>query len=210
MRKVLYLGTDKTFAMEGCEIIYYPVIFLLPRSPQDEKVKSCLKKLSSYTHCFLTSKNAVEILFTLSEDAVEVLSKKCISIGPATSAALRKRGITPVWEAAISSQEGIIEEMAKYSWENAYIFYPRSSLARSCLSSYLQYKNISYEVLDLYDTLYQAPHPVPSLEEVDEIIFTSPSTVLGFFKAFTELPKGKKVSFQGPVTEKAFYSIIRK
>ncbi|MES2200112.1 MAG: uroporphyrinogen-III synthase [Chlamydiota bacterium] len=207
MRKVLYLGTDRNFSLEGCEVIHYPVILLVPKSIHDEKVQSCLKKLSLFTHCFLTSKNAVDILFTLSVEALESLREKCISIGPATSAALQKRGIVPLWEAAISSQEGMIEEMQKYSWENAYIFYPRSSLARSCLASCLDYKKITYEALDLYDTRCRDVKPTFSLEEIDEIIFTSPSTVKGFFKIFSKLPEGKKLRFQGPITEEAFYRI---
>lgn len=208
MKKVLYLGTDSTFALEGCEVIHYPVILLIPRSFQEAKIQSCLKKLSLFTHCFLTSKNAVEILFTLSVDALETLREKCISIGPATSLALKKRGISPLWESAVSSQEGMIEEMKKYSWKEAYIFYPRSSLARSCLSSYLDQEKIAYEALDLYDTVWQEPRPIPSLEEVDEIIFTSPSTVEGFFRVFSKIPEGKKLTFQGPITEEAFYRVF--
>ncbi len=210
MKKVLYLGTDKTFFLEGCEVIHYPVILLIPKTLQDENLQRCLKKLPLFTHCFLTSKNAVEILFTLSLDALEALREKCISIGPATTLALQKRGITPLWEAKRSSQEGMIEEMQKYSWEDAYIFYPRSSLARSCLSSYLDKTRIAYEALDLYDTVCQVPQPIPSLEDIEEIIFTSPSTVEGFFRVFSKVPKEKKIRFQGSITEDAFYRIFSK
>ena len=210
MKKVLYLGTDKTFSLERCEVMHYPVILLIPKTLQDENVKSCLKRLPLFSHCFLTSKNAVEILFTLSLDALESLRGKCISIGPATTLALQKRGITPLWEAKLASQEGMIEEMQKHSWKNAYIFYPRSSLARSCLSLYLDQAKIAYEALDLYDTVCQAPQPIPSLEDIEEIIFTSPSTVEGFFRIFSEVPNGKKIRLQGPVTEEAFYRISLK
>lgn len=206
MQKILYLGTDETFAIDGYEVIHYPVITLIPRSFEEEKTQDCLKKLPVFTHVFFTSKNAVDIFFNLASEAIKILEKKCVSIGPATTAALQKRGITPLWEAALSSQEGIIEEMKKYSWDKAYIFYPRSSLARSVLSSYLEDSKIAYEALDLYDTVCQAKAPMPCLEEIDEIFFTSPSTVEGFFKIFPLIPLGKKIRFQGAVTEASFNS----
>lgn len=209
MKKVLYLGTDQAFTLDGYEVIHYPVILLIPKTIQDEKVQDCLKNLQLFTHCFITSKNAVEILFSLSLDVLEKLQKKCVSIGPATSMALRKKGIIPLWEASLSSQEGVIEEMKKYSWKDAYIFYPRSSLARPLLASYLIQEKISYEALDLYDTVFQTPYPIPSLEDIQEIIFTSPSTVEGFFRIFPNMSEGKKLRFQGAVTEDAFLRISK-
>ena len=206
MQKILYLGTDKTFALKEYEVIHYPVIALIPRGLEDEKLKECLRKLPFFSHVFFTSKNAVDIFFSLASDGAALLQNKCISIGPATTIALQKRGITPLWEPALSSQEGIIEEMKKHSWKDAYIFYPRSSLARPLLSSYLEEINITYEALDLYDTVCQAPIPAPSLDEVDEIFFTSPSTVEGFFNIFPQIPMGKKLRFQGAVTEASFNS----
>ncbi len=206
MKRILYLGTDSGFVVEGCEVIHYPVIRLVPRIFSEEERIRYSEVLRSCSHCFFTSKNAVSIFFSTFPEAWEQLKKKSISIGPVTTKALQEKGISPLWEAVDFSQEGLIEEMQKHSWEGAYIFYPRSSLARPLLLNYLQNNKIACEVLDLYDTLPQMLTPVPCLEEIDEILFTSPSTIKAFFAIFPSIPDRIKTAFQGSVTKKAFFS----
>ena len=202
----LYLGTSLDFFSSDKKVIHYPVIRLIPKSIKEEKVCSCLNKLTSFSHVLFTSKNCVEILWDLchqlSIDPSASLQDKCISIGPSTSSILRSKGVEPLLEALESTQEGMIASLEGV--ELKCVFYPRSSLARSLLSNYLIEKNIPHELLDLYDTVYQEPAHKPSLEEIEEIVFTSPSTVDGFFKIFQKIPEGIKVSFQGPVTERCF------
>lgn len=209
MSKLLYLGTSLEFFSSDKEVIHYPVIRLIPKSAEEERVVFCLNKLSSFSHVLFTSKNAVEILWDLCHqlaiDPRSSLQGKCISIGPGTSTVLRSKGIEPLLEALQSTQEGMIASLEGKMLAD--VFYPRSSLARPFLSNYLMEKNITHELLDLYDTVYQEPIPKPSLEEIEEIVFTSPSTVDGFFKIFEQIPEGIKVSFQGPVTERCFLEL---
>ena len=213
MKKVLYLGTspDRFFHLE--EVLHYPVIQLIPKTVRDSRVKFCLSQLSLFSHCIITSKNSVKILWDLclnsSIDPQSLLRGKCISIGPVTSAALSERGVAPLWQALDATQEGIISSLQGRITKDSYVFYPRSSLARSVLHSYLKDSKIPHEVLDLYDTVYQEPEPRPTLEEIQEIVFTSPSTVDAFFQIFDVIPSGIKISFQGPITEKKFQEKIK-
>lgn len=208
MKKILYLGTDLSFFSTTKPVIHYPVIFLSAKSSQDDRVQFCLKQLNEFTHCLCTSKNSVRLLFSLSRelflDPVESLRGKCLSIGPSTSQVLRENGVEPLKESSLSTQEGMIEEIGPVLLGSSYVFYPRSSRARPFLSSYLQNLKIRHEVLDLYDTLFQVPVPIPSLEEIEEIVFTSPSTVEGFFNIYSSIPEGIKITFQGPVTQEAY------
>ena len=55
----------------------------------------------------------------------------------------------------------------------------------------------------LYDTISQVIQPKPNLDHVDEIVFTSPSTVKAFIEIFGVLPRGKKCLAIGPITEQA-------
>ncbi len=210
MSKLLYLGTSLEFFSSDKAVIHYPVIRLIPKSIKEERVLFCLNKLFFFSHVLFTSKNTVEILWDLCHqlaiDPSSSLQGKCISIGPSTSAVLRSKGVEPLLEALESTQEGIIASLEGKRLKD--VFYPRSSLARPLLSKYLIEKNITHELLDLYDTFYQEPTPKPSLEELGEIVFTSPSTVDGFFKIFEKIPEGIKVSFQGPVTERYFYETL--
>jgi uroporphyrinogen-III synthase len=55
----------------------------------------------------------------------------------------------------------------------------------------------------------QKLEPIPSLASIREIIFTSPSTVEGFFDIFKGEPlENKKLNCIGPVTENALAKIL--
>ncbi len=191
MKKILYLGVDpKSFLLKGT-VVHYPVIKLVPRELQEA--------IKPFTYCLLTSKNSVKFL----KKHLDLRKFKCISIGPSTSFSLREEGVEPAIECSNSTQEGMIEEVSKLSKEEVF-FYPRSSRARSLLYSYLKKEGYSFQVLDLYDTILQKQLPVPSLEEFEEVVFTSPSTVDGFFQIYSSVPEGIKVTFQGPITKEAY------
>ena len=213
MKKVLYLGVSPSHFISEDEVIHYPVIRLIPKNIQDERVLFCLNQLEKFSFCLLTSKNSVEILWDLCSQlslSPEVcLRSKCISIGSITSSALRAKGVEPCLQALEATQEGLISCLQEKLAPDSYVFYPRSSLARPLLSNYLLSKGILHQVLDLYDTVYQALDPKPCLEEISEIVFTSPSTVDGFFKIFAKIPKNIKLSFQGPITKKKFHEKCR-
>src|SRR3989338_967240 len=129
MKTVLYLGTTPP---KGDHILHYPMIALEPKNITDPKLLVCLKQLALFSHVLFTSKNAVEIFFSLCRelglDAVGLLTNKCLSIGPITSLALQRQKVEPLLEASITTQEGLIEELKKLPLQKSYLFYPRSSL----------------------------------------------------------------------------------
>jgi uroporphyrinogen-III synthase len=209
-RYTLYLGTNPSFISKDPTLLHYPVIRLLPKTEMDEKVQSSLQKLSSYSCILLTSKNAVWMLLSLlkkldlSKDALE---RKCLSIGPSTSFALRQEGLEPFLEATESTQEGMIAVLEEYISKDSHLFYPKSSLARPLLKTYLQENYVHLEVLDLYDVAFQKPFALPSLAHIRKIIFTSPSTVRGFFQILQKIPSDIELEFQGWVTQQAFEEV---
>ena len=211
MGKVLYLGTDIEHFSSKLEVIHYPVIRIQERGLEQLEIYEAFLKLPQFTHILCTSKHTVQILCRYAKeifsDPYPFLHRKCLAIGNVTQEHLRRRGIEPLWKSQEERQEGILPFLEKISLD-AYVFYPRSSKARLLLQRYLQQKKIACEVLDLYHTTLQKIEPVPSLEEVEEIMFTSPSTVEGFFQIFSEIPPGKKISFQGKVTRDFFQQKI--
>jgi len=60
---------------------------------------------------------------------------------------------------------------------------------------------VRFTAIDLYRTVFQRPDPVPSLEEMEEIVFTSPSTVEAFLQIYGQIPKNIKITAIGPVTQ---------
>lgn len=215
MRKILYLGTDptqfeRTGHFEG-HLIHYPIIQIVPKSLDDPRLKSAYDDLDEYTHLILTSKNAVQIF----ADHLQALQKKIssqviIAIGEVTAAHLALRGMAPHCTASQERQEGIIDLLNTMDLEGAYLFLPRSSLARPLLTHYLVEREIRHQACDLYDTVPHKAEGAPDLKEIDEIVFTSPSTVHAFLEIYQNLPQDKKLTAIGPITEEAIAKILRK
>jgi uroporphyrinogen-III synthase len=169
---------------------HYPVIRTVPIKALDEAAKAAWAKA---THVLFTSRSAVKHWSLLAS----VEGKKGLTIGAATAALLE--GSAKI--APVATQEGVIELLKTIDLQNGLLFWPRSAQARPVLAEYLTKANIPFYALDLYETKWQKPEPVPNLDDFDEIVFTSPTTVNAFLKIFGPLPKDKILTAIGPVTE---------
>ena len=182
----LYLGLDPSGWKAKRPLLHYPVIRIEPLNyvkPPD---------WPEVTHLLFTSKSAVA-------HWEDFEGKTILAIGEATGALLKRRGLSYLL-APFATQEGMIELLKTLDLQGAYLVWPRSTKARDVLSLYLQSLNVRLQIEDLYETHYQKLEPVPSLDLVEEIIFTSPSTVEGFLQSFGSLPKDKKLTAIGPIT----------
>ena len=162
---------------------HYPVIRTVKIGNDLELV---LKRWDEFTHIIFTSQSAVEYWSG-------PWGKELIAIGPATAKALPKNSII----AKEATQEGIAE-LIKGMKGN--FFYPRSKRARPFLIEFMKRERIPFFAFDLYDTQTQNLEPVPNIEEFDEIVFTSSSTIDAFLEIFGSLPKSKKLTAIGPIT----------
>jgi len=200
----LYLGTDP----ENCDLkdlVHYPII----KTAALEIPFHIWDDFTDYTHILITSKNAAAIFLSQLKDKEALKGKKIIAIGKSTAAKLSQEGFAPHLIAQEESQEGVIELLKTQDLHNAYIFYPRSSLARKKLESYMIARGIRHQICDLYETVFQKPEPAPDFATIDEIIFTSPSTVRGFIAAFGAIPSNKKLTCIGPITEQELQKSIQ-
>jgi len=186
-RRVLYLGIDPPPG-----VFHYPVI----RTQKIESSELQTALALFFTHILFTSKNAVRYWPGDLSGAVS------IAIGDATAKEIRKRGAEPL-VASEATQEGVIAFLETLDLRRAFLLYPRSKIARPHLAKYLQNAKIAHFVFDLYETLFQRPEPTPDLAEFDEIVFTAPSAVEGFFRIFRSLPERILLTPIGPVTKRA-------
>ena len=152
------------------------------------------------THFIFTSKNAVRLFFGIKQIPQSLRDKTFIAIGRSTARMLEKLFRAPDRIAEQETQEGIIELLKALHLTDAHFFLPRSSLSRPALITFFQEKNIRFTALDLYDTVIQQLTPVPDLSTIDEIVFTSPSTVRAFLQIFGPLPRDKILHAIGPIT----------
>jgi uroporphyrinogen-III synthase len=192
----LYLGTDP----ENCELeglVHYPIIKTIPL----EIPSYMWEDFAEYTHILITSKNAAQIFLSQLKDKSLLQDKQIIAIGKSTAGKLAQEGFAPHQIAQDESQEGIIELLKTQDLHDAYIFYPRSTLARKKLERYMIGRAVRHQICDLYETVFQKLEPSPDFSKIDEIIFTSPSTVKGFIAAFGSIPSNKKITCIGPITE---------
>lgn len=179
--KILYLGLRPP---KG--VYHYPVI----RTQKIADESAILARWSAFTHGIFTSRTAVEYW-------CGPWDKPMIAIGEATAFAIRsKGGVAIVSEAP--TQEGVMQMLEKI--QGTY-FYPRSKKARPLLKNYLN--SDKHLTVDFYDTLFQKLEPTPDLKLFEKVIFTSPSTVEGFFRIYSKMPPKLKLVAIGPITQNA-------
>ena len=126
--------------------------------------------------------------------------KKILAIGRGTEETV---GYDCFAVSSLETQEGMIELIKTIDLQESYMLYPRSSKARPLLAEYLKETGIQHQICDLYETVYLKPEPIPALEDFEEIVFTSPSTVKAFLALYGSIPKNKKITCIGPITEQA-------
>lgn len=196
MKRILYLGTHPaSYPAEG-HLIHYPVIKLIPRPIP----RHILEDMPEYTHLIFTSKNAVAIFFQ-AVGKVDLSGKAIIAIGQSTASRLILEGYQPGHIAQEETQEGVISLLRPMDLKDGYILLPHSALARHTLENFFLERGIRHQICDLYDTVTQKIKPIPDLDTIDEIVFTSPSTVRAFVEIFSRIPDNKKLTCLGPITK---------
>ncbi len=205
MGKALYLGLDPSHWQTEHELIHAPIIETIPFPYDSEPVLRMLENFSRFTHFIFTSKTTVR--YFLEAIAFHNLSpsvlntKHVISIGKATQKSLRDQGIDSC-NPIIATQEGIIVYLEKLDIRRCHLCIPRSSLARKVLDVYLKKRQIPFFAFSLYETRMKLIAKNINIDEFDEIIFTSPSTVDAFFTQFLSIPGKFFLRSIGPITEK--------
>lgn len=206
MQRILYLGLR---APTKAHLVHFPIIKTTPRSPHEPEIQRAFHRIREYTHLLFTSQTSVEIFFSFLPQFdinTKELKDKCwITVGKSTARLLRQNGFEVNISPEIETAEGVVEELKKIPLKNAYLFWPRSALARPILNDFFNLERFNLHgirFLDciFYDTHTHQPGPLPDLNLFDEISFTSPSTVNAFFELFDEPPKHLKLTAIGPIT----------
>ena len=182
--RTLYLGLDPP---SDLQTIHYPVIRTVPISGIEGRVRAAWQKS---THLIFTSKRAVLHL----PPNLSWEGKQVFAIGKGTASLLPRAVVAPY-----ACQEGMVELLKQQDLRGSKLLWLRSKRSRSLL------EQIPMEIIDLYDTVPHQPGFPPSLEEVDELFFTSPSCIDGFFRIYGMIPPQKRIRFQGKITKNALF-----
>ena len=197
MKRILYLGLESPPSTTDQLYIHYPVIQIVPRGD----VAAAVTASASYSHLLFTSKVAA----TLFCRHTVPRQQQIISVGAATTQRLESFGCHVALTAVNPCAEGIVAmlEAMPLIRENSF-FWPRSALARSLLPSFFERMSIRYRDWIFYDTVPCWAGPLPPA--LDQIVFTSPSTVDAFF-SFHRLPEGVELAAIGPITQRKLSSL---
>lgn len=203
MKRSLYLGLRP----KDHYGIHFPVIAIEPVSFDAHALIDLIKPAD---WIFFTSQSAIEPFMQIASPAL--LAKKVVfSIGNETAKALRKEGFHVDFIPKLESQEGMIELLKELPLKGKKIFCGCSKQSRPCLNEFLQDKACTYASGVLYNTKISFDvSRRPALCDIDEVIFTSPTTVEGFRAAYQGelIPKNLILKPIGPVTEKKLRSVF--
>ncbi|NFD77508.1 uroporphyrinogen-III C-methyltransferase [Clostridium botulinum] len=170
----------------------------------EDNLKSYLSKLKEYDYIALTSVNAVKIFFDyLIKENIDVrnINAKFGAIGPATSEAIRIRGIMPSIKSKHFVAEGLFEEMRNHIQKGDKILVPRSKDARPFLVDALRKEGCIVDEVHIYETLCGKCTHTERFENADTVLFTSPSTVRNMISMVgIDSIKEKNIIAIGPIT----------
>ena len=173
-----------------------PTIELVSKGEKivDEFLES-IKNYDPDYSVFMSSK-AVKILFDTAKQAgkfeilqLAVANTMVMSVGPKTTLALENQGIKANYQPTIYSSVGVGEEFTKIHAVGKKVIVPRSSASTPFLKELLNKIGINVLEIHLYDvcafrdtTQWNEFRELFSQDKVDGIVFTSASSVRGFFE----------------------------
>ncbi len=193
----------------GAETIEAPAIEIA--DPEDcSPLDQALTRLSEYGWTVFTSANGVSAVFrrlaTMGRDARAFGTCRIAAIGPATSEALRERGIHPDLVPDQYLTAAVAEALKAQGLDGARMLLPRTDIVGEGLAGVLSAQGAAVDQVIAYRTI-QAKHLDPLLlESVDIVTFASASTVknlITLLNGATGLLEKTTIACIGPITARA-------
>ena len=193
---VLYTGA----VCPNSSYIHTPLIEIVALEDFSE-LQAAAKRLQEFDYLLFTSRFAVKY-WAESGGGFDV--KNVVSIGAKTSEALQKLGVKNISQTAKDDSYGVIDWFSVQ--EKGRVLIPRSNIALPIIPDGLKALGFDVETVTAYKNQIPANAQKVSLEKIDKIIFTSPSTVDNFVKLYGGIPNDKILETRGVVTEKRLLS----
>ena len=196
---------------EGARAIELPTIRFERAEPFTE-MDLAIESLGEFQWVVFTSANGVEAFFDrmkeLGRDARQFGGANVASIGPATSAALAKRGVIADLVPREYVAESLLESLAERVRPGDKILLPRADIGRNVLEEGLAVMGAQVQRVVAYRTVTppeskQLATELLSGGSVDVVTFTSSSTVenlIGILEGDASKLNGAVVACIGPIT----------
>ena len=191
---ILIPGTHPEKYRDLGTIVHRPLIKLVPLDDYT-RADTLLKKLHTFDWLIFTSTNGVKFFFqrlnALGLDARALSNAKIATIGKTTAKRLKEFGIIADMVPENESSAGLLEEFGKLDMKNKKVLLPQSEIASKELPDGLLNMQAVIEKVPVYKTIDIDPGPI-DFDYIDQVLFTSGSTVRAFVKRFGQVPKNIK------------------
>lgn len=166
-------------------------------------VDAMLDTIPTYDWIVLTSVNSAkflfERLFAQGQDVRVLGTVKIAAIGKSTAKRLREYGLKADLVPHTESSGGLLEAFSQVNVTGKQMLLPRAEIATDELPNGLEAMGAHIEKLVVYKTVDVEPDEV-DFDYIDQILFTSGSTVRAFVKYFGQVPDHVKVYCLGQPT----------
>lgn len=201
-KKVLVTGTStKRFEKMGT-ILHVPMIEIRPVKDFN-LLDAAISRLKDYDGLIFTSRHAVRYFLERLKKKIRSLAvlknKKLIVIGKTTADELARFGLKAQGLPEEETAESMVKLLKRSPVRGKRFLIPRSDLARDLIVDALRKRGARVDPVVAYRNICPRIKK-QDLTRIDEIVFTSPSTVRNFFKIHPAIPARIKVWAIGPVT----------
>lgn len=209
--KLNWFGKKPTILLPGTHpekykhlgtIVHRPLIELAPLEDYSQADK-ILKRLDYFDWVIFTSTNGVKFFFgrlnKIGLDTRAVGSAKVAAIGSTTAEKLKAFGIVADIKPELESSDGLLEEFQKMDIKDKRILLVRPKVGPSKLIDRLNESGAKAKAAAVYRNIEVEPAAV-DFDFIDELLFTSGSTVRAFLKRYGSVPEGIKVYCLGQPT----------
>ena len=181
--------------------IHTPLIEIVPVD-DDTQLLRAIADIDSYDYVLFTSRYAAKYVGALS-----VMHTRIVSIGRTTTKALHQICVEEVEEVEEDNSYGVISWFSRQP--RGRVLIPRSNLALTIIPQGLRQLGFEVDCVTAYiNRMPEHPKKV-NLDEIDRIVFTSPSTIDNFIRVYGALPEKKELVTRGPITEQHLQTILK-
>ncbi len=183
-------------------IIHRPLIKSVPLDDYTQADK-VLKRLNTFDWIVFTSTNGVEFFFqrlnAVGLDTRSIGTVKVAAIGQTTAEKLKTFGVLVDMQPNLESSTGLLDEFKKVSVKGKRILLVRPKIGSSMLLDGLADADATIEAVVVYRNIEIEPEET-DFDFIDQILFTSGSTIRAFLKLYGSVPDGVKVYCLGQPT----------
>ncbi|MHC4636335.1 MAG: uroporphyrinogen-III C-methyltransferase [Planctomycetota bacterium] len=200
---VLVLGNHPEKYQRLGNIVHRRIIDCVPLDDYSQ-ADSVLENISTFDWIVFTSVNGAKYcfhrLFTMGKDARALGSAKIAAIGQTTAQRLSEFGLIADIIPENESSAGLVMEFGKLDLKGKKILLPQAAVSSNELPEGLLKMQAEITKVPVYKTVDIDPGEI-EFDFIDQILFTSGSTVRAFIKKFQTIPQHIKVYCLGKPTQ---------